>query len=210
MLFLPQPSHSDIVIVISWLKRSLSQSIGSFSCNPHFALFLPGQRSDIFGNVSNHWGMVTYNFFRNIFFGSLIRTCTGSFANVCEGTSPLYMKVGQILRSENRSWALVDACPFFFCGSLIRAHTGSFGDVPKFCDLLVKVGHMTKWWVCSCSKLFGSNFLGSLIRTHTGSFANVFEGTSPLYMKVGQILRLSENGSWALVDAHPFFWWVIN
>ena len=48
-------------------------------------------------------------------------------------------------------------------------------------------------------------FCGSLIRTHTGSFANVFEGTSPLYMKVGQILRLSENGSWALVDAQHFF-----
>ena len=48
-------------------------------------------------------------------------------------------------------------------------------------------------------------FCGSLIRAHTGSFANVFEGTSPLYMKVGQILRLSENGSWALVDALNFF-----
>ena len=32
----------------------------------------------------------------------------------------------------------------FFCRSLIRAHTGSFGDVPKFCDLLVEVGHMIK------------------------------------------------------------------
>ena len=197
--------------IFGWLKRSLSQSIGSFSCNPHFALFLPGQRSDIFGNVSNHWGMVTYNFFQNIFFGSLIRASTGSFANVCEGTSPLYMKVSQILRmSKNGSWALVDARHFFFCGSFIRAQTGSFGDVPKFCDLLVEVGHMTKWWVCSCNELFGSNFLGSLIRTCTGSFANVCEGTSPLYMKVGQILRLSENGSWALVDACPFFLWVIN
>ena len=103
--------------LVGWLKRSLSQSIGSFSCNPHFALFLPGQRLDIFGNVSNHWGMVTYNFFWNFFFGSLIRTCTGSFANVFEGTSPLYMKVGQILRlSENGSWALVDARHFFFVG----------------------------------------------------------------------------------------------
>ena len=81
--------------------------------------------------------------FGSIFLGSLIRTCTGSFANVFEGTSPLYMKVGQILRlSENGSWALVDAR--LFCGSLIRAYTGSFGDVPKFCDLLVEVGHMTK------------------------------------------------------------------
>ena len=100
--------------IFGWLKRSLSQSIGSFSCNPHFALFLPGQRSDIFGNVSNHLGMVTYNFFRNIFFGSLIGACIGSFANVFEGTSPLYMKVGKILRmSKNGSWALVDAWHFF-------------------------------------------------------------------------------------------------
>ena len=60
------------------------------------------------------------------------------------GTSPLYIKLGQILRmSKNGSWALVDA-RHFFCRSLIRAHTGSFGDVPKFCDLLVEVGHMTK------------------------------------------------------------------
>ena len=43
------------------------------------------------------------------------------------------------------------------------------------------------------------------MRTHTGSFANVFEGTSPLYIKVGQILRMSKNGSWALVDANTFF-----
>ena len=64
---------------------------------------------------------------------------------MCEGTSPLYMKVGQILRmSKNGAWVLVDARHLFFCGSLIRAHTGSFGDVPKFCDLLVEVGHMTK------------------------------------------------------------------
>ena len=95
----------------------MNQSIGSFSTNPHFALFRPDQRSDIFGNVSNHWGMVTYNFFWNNFFGSLIRAWTGSFANVCAGTSPLYIKVGQILGlSENGSWVLVDACRFFFVG----------------------------------------------------------------------------------------------
>ena len=29
-------------------------------------------------------------------------------------------------------------------------------------------------------------------------------GTSPLYIKVGQISGLSENGSWVLVDAHRF------
>ena len=71
-------------------------------------------------------------------------TCTGSFANVFEGTSPLYMKVSQILRlSKNGSWALVDAHPFF-CGSLIRADTGSFKNVQKCFGLLVEVGRMTK------------------------------------------------------------------
>ena len=61
-----------------------------------------------------------------------------------EGTSPLYMKVGEILRlSENGSWALVDA-RHFFCGSLIRADTGSFKNVRKCFGLLVEVGHMTK------------------------------------------------------------------
>ena len=48
-------------------------------------------------------------------------------------------------------------------------------------------------------------FLGSLIRTHTGSFANVSAGTSPLYIKVGQISELSKNGSCILVDARMFF-----
>ena len=46
--------------------------------------------------------------------------------------------------------------------------------------------------------------MGSLIRTCTGSFANVSAGTSPLYIKVGQILELSKNGSWVLVDARRF------
>ena len=50
-----------------------------------------------------------------------------------------------------------------------------------------------------------SGFLGSLIRTRTGSFANVCAGTSPLYIKVGQILELSKNGSWVLVDARRFY-----
>ena len=64
---------------------------------------------------SNHWGMVTYTFFWNNFFGSLIRARTGSFANVSGGTSPLYIKVGQISGlSKNGSWALVDGCNFFF------------------------------------------------------------------------------------------------
>ena len=157
------------------------------------------------GHMTKWWVCSCNELFGSNFLGSLIRTCTGSFANVFEGTSPLYIKVDQILRlSENGSWALVDAHPFF-CGSLIRADTGSFKNVWKCFDLLVEVGHMTKWWVCGCSELFGSNFLRSLIRTCTGSFANVCEGTSPLYIKVGQILRLSKNGSWALVDACPLF-----
>ena len=44
--------------------------------------------------------------------------------------------------SENGSWALVNARPFF-CGSLIRGDTGSFKNVQKCFDLLVEVGHMT-------------------------------------------------------------------
>ena len=50
-----------------------------------------------------------------------------------------------------------------------------------------------------------SVFFGSLIRTRTGSFANVCAGTSPLYIKIGQIPDLSKNGSWVLVDARRFF-----
>ena len=104
-----------IISIFGWFKRSLNQSIGSFSTNPHFALFRPDRRSDIFGNVSNHWGMVTYTFFWNNFLGSLIRAHTGSFANVSAGTSPLYIKVGQISElSKNGSWVLVDARRFFF------------------------------------------------------------------------------------------------
>ena len=64
--------------VFGWFKRSLNQSIGSFSANPHFALLWSDERSDLLGNISDHWGMVTYNFFRNIFFGSLIRTRSGA------------------------------------------------------------------------------------------------------------------------------------
>ena len=33
----------------------------------------------------------------------------------------------------------------------------------------------------------------------------MFEGTSPLYIKVGQIFGLPKNGSWTLVDAHHLF-----
>ena len=52
---------------------------------------------------------------------------------------------------------------------------------------------------------FGSNFFRLVIRTCTESLTNVYPGTSPLYIKVGQISGLSKNGSWALVDARNFF-----
>ena len=53
----------------------------------------------------------------SFFLGSLIRSRTGSFANVSAGTSPLYIKVGQISElSKNGSWVLVDARRFFFVG----------------------------------------------------------------------------------------------
>ena len=65
-------------ILFGWFKRSLNQSIGLFSANPHFALLWSDERSDILGIVSDHWGMVTHNFFRNNFFGSLIRTWSGA------------------------------------------------------------------------------------------------------------------------------------
>ena len=92
-----QSAFKRHMCVFGWFKRSLNQSIGSFSCNPHFALFQPDWRWDIFQNASDHWGMVTYNFFRNFFFRSLIRASTGSFANVCQALCPISIKLGQIL-----------------------------------------------------------------------------------------------------------------
>ena len=103
------------------------------------------------------------------------------------------------------SWVLVDAHKFSFYGSWIRACTGSFGDVPKYFGLLKEVAHIAKWGVFTEITFFGSNFFRSVIRACTGSFANVSAGTSPLYIKVGQILWLSKNGSWDLVDARRFF-----
>ena len=77
--------------------------------------------------------------------------------------------------------------------------------MPKYFGLLKEVGHIAKWGVFTEITFFGSNFFRSVIRAHTGSFANVSTGTSPLYIKVGQILWLSKNGSWDLVDARRFF-----
>ena len=79
--------------------------------------------------------------------------------------------------------------------------------MPKYFGLLKEVGHFAKWWVFTEITFFGSNFFRSVIRARTGSFANVCAGTSPLYIKVGQILGLSKNGSWDLVDAHRVFRW---
>ena len=155
------------------------------------------------------WGVFTeITFFGSKFFRAVIRACTGSFENVYPGTSPLYIKVGQISGlSENGSWVLVDARRFFFYGSWIRACTGSFGDVPKYFGLLKEVGHIAKWGVFTEITFFGSNFFRAVIRACTGSFENVYPGTSPLYIKVGQISGLSENGSWVLVDARRFFFY---
>ena len=50
------------------------------------------------------------NFFRE----SLIRACTGSFANVFGALNLGNIKVGQtFLLSKNGSWVPVDACHFF-------------------------------------------------------------------------------------------------
>ena len=70
--------NKELKQIFGWFKRSLNQSIGSLSANPHFALLWSDERSDILGIVSDHWGMVTYNFFWNNFFGSLIRTQSGA------------------------------------------------------------------------------------------------------------------------------------
>ena len=79
--------------------------------------------------------------------------------------------------------------------------------MPKYFGLLKEVGYIAKWWVFTEITFFGSNFFRSVIRAHTLSFANVCAGNSPLHIKVGQILGLSKNGSWDLVDAHKFFFY---
>ena len=118
--------------------------------------------------------------------------------------SPIYKSRSNFWVVKNGSWVLVDAHRFFFYGSWIRACTGTFGDVPKYFGLLKEIGHIAKWGVFTEITFFGSNFFRSVIRACTGNFANVCAGTSPLYIKVGQILGLSKNGSWNLVDAHRF------
>ena len=123
------------------------------------------------------------------------------FAHFC----PIYQSRSNFGVVKNGSWVLVDAHRFFFYGPWIRACTGSFEDVPKYFGLLKEVGHIAKWGVFTEINFFGSNFFRSVIRACTGSFENVYPGTSPLYIEVGQILGLSKNGSWDLVDAHRVF-----
>ena len=92
--------------------------------------------------------MVTYNFFQNIFFGSIIRAWSGAefvALQMClKALLPYILKWVKILVCQKMGHGPYLMPVTFFCGSLIRAHTGSFGDVPKFFDLLVEVGHMTK------------------------------------------------------------------
>ena len=123
------------------------------------------------------------------------------FAHFC----PIYKSRSNFGVVKNGSWVLVDAHRFFFYGSWIRACTGSFENVPKYFGLLKEVGHIAKWGVFTEITFFGSNCFRSVIRACTGSFENVYPGTSPLYIKVGQISGFSENGSWVLVDARRFF-----
>ena len=44
---------------------------------------------------------------------------------------------------------------------------------------------------------------------YTGSFANVLPGANLKNIKLGQIFGSSKNGSWALVDAHNFFFFYL-
>ena len=48
-------------------------------------------------------------------------------------------------------------------------------------------------------------FYGSCFRACTGSFGDLPKSTKFENIKVGQILLLSKNGSWVLVDACNFF-----
>ena len=98
-----------------------------------------------------------------IFSRTLIRACTGSFANVLRVATLENIKLGQIFgSSKNGSWALVDACNFFFFDLLIRACTGSFANVLLATNLEdIKLG-----------QIFGSSKNGSwaLVDAHNFFF----------------------------------------
>ena len=140
---------------------------------------------------------------------------------MCAGTSPLYIKVGQILElSKNGSWDLVDARRFFFPNILlfdlfftekVKKKVSVAFDTPN-----IKVGQMCDIWKnrsWSAVDAHNSFFLISFqfdLFSRKSDKNRVFLHISPLYIKVGQILGLSKNGSWVLVDAHRFFLWVMN
>ena len=64
-----------------------------------------------------------------------------------------------------------------------------------------KIGHGLQLMPATVFFLFLSN-LTSFSRKSDKNRG--FLHISPLYIKVGQILGLSKNGSWVLVDAHRF------
>ena len=68
-----------------------------------------------------------------------------------------------------------------------------------------EVGHSTKCCHLVAKIFFGSNFFRPLIRACTGSFANVCGGATLENIKLGQIFGSWKNGSWALVDAHNYY-----
>ena len=51
------------------------------------------------GHSTKCWHLVEKKFFGSNFFRTLIRACTGSFANVCGGTTLENIKLGQIFGS---------------------------------------------------------------------------------------------------------------
>ena len=66
------------------------------------------------GHSTKCWHLVEKKIFGSNFFRTLIRACTGSFANVC-GATLENIKLGQNFgSSKNGLWALVDARNFFF------------------------------------------------------------------------------------------------
>ena len=70
---------------------------------------------DEVGHSTKCCHLVTINFFGANFSRTLIRACTGSFANVWRGVNLENIKLGQIFgSSKNGSGALVDARNFFF------------------------------------------------------------------------------------------------
>ena len=81
------------------------------------------------------------------------------------GTNLENIKLGHIFGpSKNGSWALVDACNFFFFDLLIRAHTGSCANVLRGANLEdIKLG-----------QIFGSSKNGSWALVDVRNFFFLF------------------------------------